>query len=445
MLTRRSFLTRAAAAGVAAAIPDLPGFPGLAPGAAAARHCRARPFRASLSVSPFTETVLRQVRLHDGRHAARTVTEVQQMFNRHGATEVYARIATRKRAPQGGGEIGWARGLQRARLARALSLPFNPELGLWAVYGDASSYQQPPDFSDYPSIHLPGPWASLTLAQMETALRHYGALVARQILATGVEVGYWDLGNEVDTGVAGVAVRPLFPDPAYQPPDRVDPAIGTMSTATLVGMGESARIAWCQAHLWPYVGRLLGAVASGIRSVHHGAKFSTHISGFEQPTPSVQLAFWDSVRRAGYLPDQLGTSYYPTQGKTFGGAANTLAWFKQLATELGRRHHRQVFIAEYGYPSAHMTGTYSFNDAVAGYPQSPGGQARFTRQLVAWGIDSGRLAGIRPWAPDLCTPGWGPMSLFAQDGRTAETRPALRSIVQGLSDAGICNSVAAAQ
>lgn len=441
MLTRRSFLARAAAAGAAAAVPGLSAWP--AQGAQAVRSCRSRPFRTSLSVSPFTEEVLGHVHLVDARHTARTLTEVQALFNRHGATEVYARIATRRHAPQGGGEIGWARGLQRARLARNLSMPFNPELGLWAVYGDASSYQQPPDFSDYPGIRLPGPWTSLTLGQMEHALRHYGALVARQILRTGVQVGFWDLGNEVDTGVAGVTVRPLFPDASYRAPDRVDPQIGTMSVASLVAMSEHDRIAWCQAHLWPYVGRLLSAVAAGIRTVQPGAKFSTHISGFAQPTPNVQLAFWQSVRRAGYLPDQLGTSYYPTQGKTFAGAADTLAWFKQLATEIGRRYRRQVFIAEYGYPSGHMTGSYSFNDTVAGFPQSPGGQARFTRELVTWGVRTGRLAGIRPWAPDLVLPGWGPMSFFAQQGRSARARPGLRAVAQGLADARLCEVVAA--
>ena len=50
---------------------------------------------------------------------------------------------------------------------------------------------------------LPGPWNTLTLEQMERALRQYGALVARQLLGTGVRVNYRDLGNEVDWGVAG--------------------------------------------------------------------------------------------------------------------------------------------------------------------------------------------------------------------------------------------------
>jgi hypothetical protein len=99
------------------------------------------------------------------------------------------------------------RGLERARLAAKLELPFNPELGLFDSYGDIRC-QPPPDFTDY-EIALPGPWASLTIVQMTTVLRAYGAAVAKQIIATGATVGAWDLGNEVEYGVAGVAVRPM--------------------------------------------------------------------------------------------------------------------------------------------------------------------------------------------------------------------------------------------
>jgi hypothetical protein len=431
-LSRRSFLGRGLAAGAAIALPRLPG------ASAASRspggRCAVPGFRTSLSVSPFTETVLKTVSLKDGKLTAKSVAELQRLYFADTATEVYQRIATRKLAPQGDGECGWALGLERARLARDLGVPFNPELGLWAVYGDASAYQQPPDFSDYPGIRLPGPWTSLTLAQMEVALRQYGALVARQILATGVRVNYWDLGNEVDSGVAGVAVMPFFPDSTYQAPNAVDPAIGTMTTYELITMPESERIAWSKAHLWPYVGKLLLATAEGIRSVDRSARFSTHISHFGNKTPAVQIAFWESVTSVGYLPDQLGTSYYPTEGKTTDGPVDTWAWLKQTAAALTRAHKRQMFIAEYGYPSAVMQPPYIFNDAVNGYPLTPQGQHDFTRDLVEWGYTSGQLAGLRPWAPDYCTnSGWTPMSWFDVSGATATAKPALHAIQAALA------------
>lgn len=200
-LSRRAFLGGAAALGTAAALPALP----VAATAAEDRRHRGG-FRVSLSVSPFTEAVLGSLALTDGRRTASTVREVQRLFNQHGATEVFVRVATRTQARLGDAEYGLARALERARLARDLGLPLNPELGLWAVYGDITR-QPAPDFSDYPSIRLPGPWNTLTLEQMEAALRQYGALAARQLLATGVRVNHWDLGNEVEWGVAGVAIK----------------------------------------------------------------------------------------------------------------------------------------------------------------------------------------------------------------------------------------------
>jgi hypothetical protein len=389
-------------------------------------------------VSPFTEAVLKATSLTDGQLTAKTAAGLQRLYNHHGATEVYARIATRKETPGTDGPSGWAFGLQRAQLAQALGMPFNPELGLFATYGDGATYQEPPDFTDYPSIRLPGPWLSLTVDEMLPAMRQYGALVAQQILATKVEVNCWDLGNEVENGISGVAVRPLFPDTSYQPPDAVDPAIGQMSVPELVAMPEADRISWCEAHLWPHVARLLAAAADGIRSVDRGARFSTHISDFGQRSPAVQLAFWKTMRDTGYLPDLLGTSYYPTDGRTALGPTDKYQWLKDTAAALQQAHGRRIFIAEYAYPSAVMPPPYPFNDALPGYPQTPAGQHDFTRDLVTWGVTSGRLAGVRPWAPDYCTnSGWQPMSFFTTPKNgTATAMPGLGAIAEALAAAG---------
>ncbi len=420
VVSRRAFLAGALGGAVMA------GLPGARAWATAPPACRAGSFRTSLSVSPFAESVLRQAHLTDGQTTARNVRELQQLFGRHGATEVYARIATLKHDPSGDSEMGWARGLERARLARDLGMSFNPELGLWATYGDAANYQGAPDFRDYPSIRLPGPWHTLKLGEMTHALHAYGALVAGQILATGVRVNVWDLGNEVEFGLAGISPRPLTGGP-YKAPDAIDPAIGEMSVYGLIMMSESARIAWCRRHLWPAIGELLAATAAGIRSVDRTARFSTHISGIFQDTPEVTVAFWQTMHAAGYRPHQLGTSYYPTAG-AIGGRGNRLTWLKDTARTLAARFHRPMFIAEYGYPSGHLSGGYPYNVPVPGYPQTISGQDRFTADLVSWGLASGHLAGLRPWAPDYCTTSWEPMSFFTVHQRTARAKPGLRSI-----------------
>lgn len=434
--SRREFLARASAAAAGLALTPA------APAAAAAGEpvgaqlicVPLTPFRTSLSVSPFTEAVLKVTTLTDGAFTARTVRQVQDLFVRHGATEIYARIATRKIAPQGGvAEHGWAKGLERARLARDMALPFNPELGLWAEYGDGGNYQQPPDFRDYPEISLPGPWTSLTIEQMVPAIRQYTAAVAKQILATGAHVPLWDIGNEVEPGIAGVTVRPLTGGEHYQAPDKVDPAIGQMSTVQLLRMGEAERIAWCKTHLWPSTGRILAAAAQGIRSVAPEAKVATHISPIGARTPLGHLAFAETCKQAGFLPDQFGMSYYPGGAKTFGGPDDAYLWFKDTVRALKTRYGRPSFIAEGGVASGKMPPPFTFNTPVENYPLDEAGQYAFNRDLIGWGAQSGCLAGYRPWAPDLCIgAGWAPMSWFDEQGAISRAKPVIRCFEDAL-------------
>jgi Glycosyl hydrolase family 53 len=418
--SRRAFLSGAAALGAAVALPVWP-----AAAESARDHQRRSGFRVSLSVSPVTEAVLGSLSLTDARRTASTVRAVQRLFNRHGATEVFVRVATRTQARLVDAEYGLARALERARLARDLGMPLNPELGLWAVYGDITR-QPAPDFSDYPSIRLPGPWNTLTLPQMERALRQYGSLVARQLLATGVRVNYWDLGNEVEWGVAGVAVQG-FDKTGYLPPDAVDPAIGQMTAVQLLGMPEADRIAWLQGHMWPYVGRLLAAVAQGVRSVDRTARFSTHLANIAVQDASSPVAFWEAMHQAGYHPDQFGTSFYPTNGDP----GDRRAVFLDIAGALRRRFGRETFFAEFSYPSGQMGPPFAWNNTQPGYPQTPDGQFRYLRDLVAQAAATGAVGGIRPWGPDYClaSGGWEPMSLFREDGAA---KPALAAVQDGL-------------
>jgi hypothetical protein len=370
-LSRRGVLSLAAATGAAVSLihPDS--------ARAAARPAVRSSFRTSLSVSPFTEAVLARTALTDGTRTARTPIEVQRLFAAHGAGEVFVRVATRRVATDNDAEHGLNRALQRAALARKLKLPLNPELGLWNVYGDIS-HQPEPDFAAYPTIRLPGPWTSLTIDQMARALSQYGTLVAAQILATGAQVNVWDIGNEVEFGLAGVGIRSLTTSTAYwtySPPDAVDPAIGAMDFYTLVSMPD--RIAWLQTHLWPHIGRMLAAVAQGIRRVDPRARFSTHTSTLSLLFPGMPEAFWRVMADAGFVADELGVSYYPTNQ----ALPDPLGMFKASIAGLHTTFGKPVFVAETGCPSAIMPPPYEWNNPVPGYPQTVQGEYAFLRDL----------------------------------------------------------------
>jgi glycosyl hydrolase family 53 len=394
-------------------------------------------FRISLSVSPFTELVLSTgLTFTDGKTTASSTADLQRLFMKYGANEVYARIATSRTYRTGFGDHSLERGLARASLARELNLPLNPELGLFDIYGDVRC-QPSPDFHEYPELKLPGPWVSLKLEQMLPVLRSYGAIVAKEILKTGVKVHVWDLGNEVEFGVAGVAVQPLpggCDDTAggagwYRAPDAVDPAIGKMSVMGLFQMKEPERIAWLETHLWPHMARMFAAVVAGVRSVDSKARFSTHVSGVTAVMPAQAVAFFKAMKDGGYVPDELGFSFYPSSSER---PPRRLDWFKETVGAAHRALGRPVFIAEFGYPAALMTeGPFAdWNHAVEKYPITPAGQAAILHDLAAWGpaVD---LTGIRPWAPDAPVPGWAPMALFSRDGNNAVSRPGLAAIAEG--------------
>jgi hypothetical protein len=398
----------------------------------------AHAFRVSLSVSPFTELMLKAGIVYtDGTTEARTPEELQRLYMKFGANEVYARIATSRKATRGLGDHSLDMGLARARMAHALNLPFNPEIGIFKDYGDVRC-QPSPDFSDYPELKVPGAWTSLTLDQMLPILHSYGAIVARTILDTGVKVRIWDLGNEVDFGMAGVAVRPIpgqcndyTGGPGwYKAPDNIDPEIGKMSVPDLMKMPEPARIAWLQAHVWPYEARMFAAVAAGIRSVDPEARFSTHVSGVTAVLPNQAVAFYQAMQQGGFLPDELGFSFYPAGSNM---PPDRMGAFKQTVTAVHDALHRPVFIAEFGYPAGTVrVGEWSsWNNSLKQYPPTAQGQADMLRDLTAWGLSHG-LSGIRPWAPGLTVPAWAPFALFEQKGKTAVARPGLGAIAEGL-------------
>ena len=422
-LDRRVFLAAALAAGMVAS--------GRVRGAQPA----ATGFRSALSVSPFTEIVLQQsIAFTDGRSTARDTESLQRMFVAHGATEVYARLGTLRKFTEGNADHSVERGIERALLAKKLGLPFNPELGMFAFYGDVT-HQPEPDFSDYPQLKLPAEWHELKLAQMLPILEDYGASIATEILATGVTVNYWDLGNEVERGVAGVALSPIAAPPGwrYKAPDAIDPEIGKMTLARYFGMPEQELVAWLSRHLWPYMGQVFAAVAKGIRSIDPAARFSTHLSGLAAYSPRLLVGFYRAMDEAGFRVDQAGVSYYPSSSNPMPDRFNA---FKAMVTAAAEALRRPLFVAEYSYP----VGPFKFgNDdwahEVSGYPVSREGQARYLRDLVAWGASSGHLSGVRPWAPDLPVPGWGEMSLFDLKDKTATARASLDSIAQGLQAA----------
>jgi hypothetical protein len=279
----------------------------------------------------------------------------------------------------------------------------------------------------------------MTLEQMLPVLKTYGAIAAKAILETGVKVRIWDLGNEVDFGMAGVAIQP-FPNACndtaggpgwYRAPDAVDPEIGKVTAINLLSLNESDRIDWLQKHVWSNTSKMFAAVVAGIRSVDRDARFSTHLSGALAVRPIDAVAFYTAMRMGGFLPDELGFSFYPSGSNV---PPDRLQAFQSTVTAVHEKFRRPVFVAEFGYPSGPIReGPFiTWNYTIEKYPITPKGQADLMRDLTSWGIGAG-LSGIRVWAPDLPLPTWESFSLFSLSGRIATAKPGLRAIAEGVA------------
>lgn len=362
-----------------------------------------QPFRLSLCVSPYMMGFAEQgISFSDGAMTAASPLELQQLYNRHGATEMWVRINMRKRGMHPASETDHAfeNSLGQLRIAKELDLPVNPELMCVRDYMDMSK-QDSADFTEYPEISLPRPWSTCNLEEMCVALEQYGAIVAEEILAAGCRVNIWDIGNETNFGFAGVSVgRKTAMNPKLEKanPMRIYPR-------PHLGAG------WLAKNVWPYNALMMAAVAAGIRQVDPNAKVSVHIATAIADTHYV-VTYYNTLMENGFRPDEAGISFYPsTPGIWF----DQVKRFKEIVSAVHRHCGLKTFVAEYAYPSSPMReGAFkSWNRRTRGYEHSEMDQSRLLQDLIAWGKENG-LSGIRPFAPDL-NGHWEPMSLFNYD------------------------------
>src|SRR5512142_1508669 len=92
-------------------------------------------FRLSLSISPYRMRFADEgVKFTDGEGTARSPMELQQLFNRHGATEMWVRINTRK----SGNQHAFENALEPLHIATKPSMPANTALMRAGNYMDMS-------------------------------------------------------------------------------------------------------------------------------------------------------------------------------------------------------------------------------------------------------------------------------------------------------------------
>ena len=386
-------------------------------------------FRYALSLSPFTSRSFKEGYTfeYDGEQIT-TMEELEKLYIKKGATEMYVRIATKKSVTSEDitdGEVDtnanvhtFDQAMVLCQIAKDLNIPINPEVMLAYTYMDMEK-QQAPRFNEYPDIYKlqnGKDWTELSLDEINIVLKAYGKFLAKEILKIGCTVNNWNLGNEANFGFAGVSL-----------------GLKTAVNKKLESVSGFMRYilpffnpGWLENNIWKYNAKMFAAVKEGILEAYKdlgkdttNVKFSTHIATVVM-TPGSSARYFNCMKKNGYAVDTAGISFYPSAPSMY---IKSMVLFKKTVKEINNKCKVPVFIGEFSYPSGKMSGAFAgWNKETGGYPHTEEGQASIYKDVINWGKDHG-VIGIRYWAPDY--EDWGSMGLFKFNNKHGKPKKAL--------------------
>jgi len=225
----------------------------------------------------------------------------------------------------------------------------------------------------------PAAWASLSFAQLQTAVHDYTADVLGSLRAQGTAADMAQIGNEINGGM-------LWPD------------------------GSSSN--------WPNLAALLKAGIGGARSASSGTKIMLHIANGGD---NAGTRWWFDNAVANGVPfDVIGLSHYVYWH-------GTLAALQANLNDVAARYGKPVVVAEtaYGFTLAAKDAEPNiFNSNLqqaGGYPATAQGQASLLHDIfnVVRSVPNGRGLGVFYWEPTwTAVPGngWDPTNPSSGDG-----------------------------
>ena len=391
------------------------------------------PFRVALSLSPFSLNQFEDgYSFTVGEETAATPEELQSIYKNLGSTEMYVRIATKRRVTRNDdGTLDnivdgkedensnvhtFDQAIELCKIAAELDMPINPEIMCAHIYMDMDR-QEAPNFDEYPEFNelMKGKkWSELSFDEVKAVLKAYGKFVAGEFIDAGCTVNNWNIGNEANNGFAGIGIGMKT---------AVNPELEDASDL-MKFTGSLFSVYWLKEHLWNYEAKAMAAVKEGVLEAYaekgldaSGLKFSTHIATVVATTRSI-VSFFKTLKENGFAVDVAGISFYPSAASM---SIDKWDLLKRTVVRINHELEVPVFIAEFSYPSGKMSGPFkSWNKKFDKYSHSQSGQADLYGDLVSWGKKNG-IAGVRYWAPDYEK--WYGMAMFEFEGKvgTAKT------------------------
>lgn len=164
----------------------------------------------------------------------------------------------------------------------------------------------------------------LTISQKENIIKEYSKNVVNYFQSQGAIVKLYEIGNEVDCGIAGI----------FHLTDNID---------------------YLKQYIWPNETRIIKAAISGIKTSDLNALVQTHIAVWNNVDWA--YSFFKFIKDNGVNLDYAAFSYYPTEindtilDKFSASVLQNIGWLLKTTDNVSQELGVPIIISEYAYPS----------------------------------------------------------------------------------------------
>ena len=236
----------------------------------------------------------------------------------------------------------------------------------------------------------PRGWEGYSLDETADALEQHTKKVAAYYQSRGLTISRYEIGNEIDFGVAGFSISDRIPS---------------------TGIDVVHDVAWVRDNVWRKEAVLLKAAIRGVKAVNPTARILLHLAGIEWPW--LERAFISTMVQLSVPFDEVGFSYAPWLDfhQDIPHPADYFEQSMKAAQDLGK----QINITEISFPSSEPAGLPVV--PVHGYPFTPVGQAEWVRDFLRRVATNRAITTVFYFYPDnFLVSGIGPAALFERDG-----------------------------
>lgn len=242
------------------------------------------------------------------------------------------------------------------------------------------------DWSDINKQPLPTMFQNLTFEDRLKAITNYTRNVTSYFKDQGINIEFYEIGNEIDFGICGVYAN-MTTDPNYN-------------------------LTWMRENIWYNSSRIINASIEGVLQVDPSAQFMLHIAISD---PAYALAFYTAMKDFKVPYSIIGLSYHPVAAgdASENGFKETI---KILSTS-GLPGSNNIIIPETSYSSKYNGSNYfNWNTSITEFPLSEPGQKEWVKQQLEWLYQHSNILGMNYWSPELYHPIWEGFSWFNSTG-----------------------------